>query len=99
MFESNDVMVLIPTIAFIIQVFKQIPIFEQEKYKKWLPFLSMLLGIILGTLFVAPAGEYDQTIMEALIQGVIIGTSASGTYSAYNAVNSLKKPKIQEETR
>jgi len=81
----------------LIQVIKLIPLFEQEKYKRWLPFLSALAGIVAGIMFSIFYNGTDFS-MRAIFQGIIVGTSACGLYSTtFRPIGKcLKKPKSKE---
>ncbi|OAK72698.1 hypothetical protein [Lederbergia galactosidilytica] len=70
MFEIYDV-VLIPLIVGIVQLFKQVGV-----NKKILPFISLVLGIVVGVVYVA-----EMDLKQGILVGAMLGLSASGLYS------------------
>ncbi len=70
MFEVYDV-VLIPLILGLVELFKKAGI-----NKRFLPFIAVLLGIIIGVVYVV---ELD--LKQGILVGVMLGLSASGLYS------------------
>ncbi|KXH81804.1 hypothetical protein [Sporosarcina sp. HYO08] len=78
MFELYDVLI-IPLILGIVEMFKRAGI-----NAKWLPFISLALGIAIGIVYVAN-GDWKQ----GLLVGAMLGLSASGLYSGTK--NTLEK--------
>ncbi|MBS4209453.1 hypothetical protein [Bacillus sp. FJAT-50079] len=70
MFEIYDV-VLIPLIMGIVEMFKKAGV-----NKKYLPFIALAIGIIIGVVYVA-AMDWKQGVLV----GMMLGLSASGLYS------------------
>lgn len=78
MFEIYDVLI-IPLILGIVEIFKRAGIDA-----KWLPFISLALGIAIGIFYVS-ADDWKQGILV----GAMLGLSASGLYSGTK--NTLEK--------
>lgn len=70
MFEIYDV-VLIPLIMGIVELFKRAGI-----SKKILPFIALILGIMIGVVYIA---DFDWK--QGILVGAMLGLSASGLYS------------------
>lgn len=70
MFEIYDV-VLIPLILGIVELFKRTGV-----NKKVLPFIALVLGIIIGVVYLT---QFDWK--QGLLVGAMLGLSASGLYS------------------
>lgn len=79
MLEVNHV-VLIPLILGIVEVFKVLGL-----KKKFLPLLSLVLGVLAGIFYV-----YPNDLKSGIIVGIMYGLSASGLYSGTK--NSIEKP-------
>lgn len=78
MLEVNHV-VLIPLILGIVEVFKVLGL-----KKKFLPLLSLVLGVLAGIFYV-----YPNDLKSGIIVGIMYGLSASGLYSGTK--NSIEK--------
>ncbi|AOV07572.1 hypothetical protein [Sporosarcina ureilytica] len=71
MFEVYDV-ILLPLIVGIVEIFKRTGV-----HKKFLPLISLLLGIIVGVVYVT---DFDWK--QGILVGAMLGLSASGLYSS-----------------
>ncbi len=78
MFEIYDV-VIIPLIMGIVELFKRAGV-----SKKVLPFIALVLGIVIGVVYVA---DFDWR--QGILIGAMLGLSASGLYSS--AKNTVEK--------
>ena len=78
MFEIYDV-VIIPLILGIVELFKRAGV-----SKKVLPFIALVIGIVVGVIYVA---EFD--LKQGILVGAMLGLSASGLYSS--AKNTVEK--------
>ncbi|HEX6594552.1 MAG TPA: hypothetical protein VF095_08175 [Bacillota bacterium] len=70
MFEVYDV-ALIPLIVGLVELLKGIGL-----SKRWSPFVSIMFGLVAGTLYV-----YPKDLKGGIIVGLMLGMSASGLYS------------------
>lgn len=71
MFALYDV-VLIPLIVGIVEVFKRAGV-----PKKFLPLISLILGILVGVIYVT-----DFEWKQGILVGAMLGLAASGLYSS-----------------
>lgn len=78
MFEVYDI-VIIPLILGLVELFKQAGV-----SKKALPFIALLIGIIVGVVYVT-----DFDLKQGVLIGTMLGLSASGLYSG--AKNVIEK--------
>jgi len=78
MFEVYDI-VIIPLILGLVELFKQAGV-----SKKVLPFIALLIGIIVGVVYVT-----DFDLKQGVLIGTMLGLSASGLYSG--AKNVIEK--------
>lgn len=71
MFEIYDVVIL-PLIVGIVEIFKIAGV-----SKKYLPLISLVLGIVIGVVYVT---DFDWK--QGILIGAMLGLSASGLYSS-----------------
>ena len=76
----------IPLTTAFLELIKRIGI--PEKYRRFIPFLAMIIGI--GVVWLL--GKPDLALKAMILEGVITGLSSSGLYSAGKSV--LKKKKV-----
>lgn len=72
---------LIPLISGLVEVFKQVGI-----PKKYSSMLSIIIGILLGIVYLDPAD-----MKKGFLMGVMLGLSASGLYSGTKSVQETIK--------
>ncbi len=68
---SNLELMLIPIITGLCELGKQLGI-----PKRWIPLLSLALGLFFGVFYVSPSN-----VLEGVLQGIVIGLSSIGLYS------------------
>ena len=78
MFEIYDV-VIVPFILGLVELFKRAGV-----NKKVLPFIAVIIGIVIGIVYVA---EFN--LKQGILIGAMLGLSASGLYSG--AKNTVEK--------
>lgn len=62
---------MIPIITGLCELAKQLGV-----PKKWIPLLSVVLGVFFGVFYVSPSN-----VLEGVLQGLVIGLSSIGLYS------------------
>ena len=80
----------VPVITVIVQFLKKIII--PDKFKKALPFLSGVLGILACAVMLLYTGGIG-SVIELIINGLVYGFSACGFYCACEAVYDKCKKK------
>lgn len=81
---------LIPIITFLVDVLKSLGL-----KPRYAPFACLVLGILLGMLFLE-----CRDIKENILQGILMGTSATGLYSnGRRASNTMKDMKNKRENK
>ncbi|SHI00240.1 hypothetical protein [Clostridium grantii] len=73
----------IPVITALVQIFKMLGV-----SKKLCPFMSLVFGLILGILL-----EDSGEIKKGILNGIVLGTSASGLYSSTKVAYEIGKKK------
>ena len=91
MFDEPILILVIPAITGLTQVIKLMPIFDNDKRKRWLPVISATIGILLGVTYFVFADYRYENIMDDIINGLIVGLSASGFYSFTQSVSPKKE--------
>jgi hypothetical protein len=96
MLESYETIPTVIIIAGMVQGLKTLPVFESDKAKRWLPFASLGLGVILGVGFnLLLYGDFRNGDFHHLImQGITYGLMASGVFSY---VKQLRKRESSEK--
>jgi len=81
---------LIPIITFLVDVLKSLGL-----KPRYAPFACLVLGILFGMLFLE-----CKDIRENILQGILMGTSATGLYSnGRRASNTVKDMKNKRENK
>lgn len=68
---------IIPLTIIFTELIKQL-----EIERKWLPFIAISIGAILGAIYSLVTKAEPQTIMQLVVEGIIYGASACGVYDA-----------------
>ncbi len=81
-------MLIVPGIVAIVyalmEVYKQL-IKKEEKYMKYIPIISSVLGIILAVIgfFLVPSIVPTNNLFSAILIGIASGLSATGTHQIF----------------
>lgn len=81
MFDVAETLLVIPVITGLIQIIKMIPVFEDQKARVWLPFLSCAFGVVAG-IILAFVVDHELSVGLVILHGIMLGLSASGLYSS-----------------
>lgn len=76
---SEKIFIVVPIITTAIEAAKRW--LGLARFKKWLPILSLVLGVPLGFLVIP-----DQSAADKILIGLVMGASACGIYEGTKAV-------------
>ncbi|KKN71371.1 hypothetical protein LCGC14_0420930 [marine sediment metagenome] len=74
---TTEMLTLVPIVAVLMQLLKNTEIFK--KVKQYLPFISIVIAYALATV---------TNIPDPIMPSIIIGLTASGSYSAVKGISS-----------
>jgi len=97
MINSIENVIIVPAIAGIVQAIKIIPFFRTINGKSLLPLTSVLLGVLASVIYYSEV-EYG-TMFTSILEGIVIGTSASGVYSMCHVYSKMNKNKPRRYKR
>lgn len=80
---DSNIVVFIPVIVTLVQIFKKVGLPQ-----KFSPFMSLIFGLIIGVL-----AESTGDIKKGFLNGIILGTSASGLYSSGREIYKMNNKK------